>query len=281
MCRAFSTALLFAAIVSFNFPVAAQTATRSPKAASKQPELLATLEHHLGWGGNFSRGPRVGVYADGSVIFAKRAADATEATYYRGLLNLDEFQQVDRALQAAYATMNKDIHLAPGWNDLPEITLAVRFLKQPKTISVTGFQLEGHFAPPKTDKKKRPDPLPPAIDRAAKMLMYLDPANAEKWQAELFEIRLTISLHEIPESVQTWPADWPNLKAKTTAETRYGRRGEPEYSILLTAAEHQRFLEFAKENSYFAINGKTLSAYHWRPVLPDSLRWRQYQAIQK
>lgn len=280
MCRT----LLFTAVAVLALvnPVSAQTG-RAAKSNHKQPELFATIEHGIGWGGLFSRGPRVAVYRDGSVIFAKRPAGAREATYYQATLTADEFQQVDRALRMAFDVMTKDIHLAPGWQDLPEITLAARFGNQNRVVRVTGFDLAGHFSPPKTDKKKRPDLLPIAIDRGAKILLYLDPSNAQLWQPELFEVKLTSSLHEVPPVIHDWPKEWPDLKAKTTAETRYGRRGEPEYSVLLTAEEHQQFLQLTKQdaNSYFSINGKTLSAYHWLPVLPDSFRWRQYRAVKK
>lgn len=245
--------------------------------APQQPELFATIDHSEGWGTLFSRGPRVAVYRDGTVIFAKRAVGVTEATYYRGTLTADEFRQVDSTLQTSYVAMNKDIHLAPGWHDLPLVTLSVLYLNKAKTVTVNGFRLEGHISTPAADKKKRPDPLPPQIDRGAKILLYLDPANAQPWQPELYEIKLSTSMHEIPEKVNDWPAEWPNLKSKSTTETRYGRRDEPEYSIVLTAAEHVRFLELEKASRYFKMNRQTLFAYHWLPVLPNSPRWRSHQ----
>lgn len=272
--------LFLAAFLGIAYPVTAQSNRAAPRGANKtppQPELFATIDHGVGWGALFSRGPRVAVYRDGSVIFAKRAEGNSEATYHRGTLTADEFRQVDATLQASYAVMNKDIHLAPGWHDLPHVTLSVLYLNKPKTVRVEGFSLEKHFAPPATDKKKRPDHLPLQIDRGAKILIYLDPANAQPWQPELYEIKLSTSMHEIPKNVQKWPEEWPHLKSKSTSETRYGRRGEQEYSILLTAAEHTRFLELEKSSHYFNISGQTLLAYHWLPVLPDSPRWRVYQ----
>lgn len=245
--------------------------------APPQAELFATIDHSEGWGTLFSRGPRVAVYRDGTVIFAKRGEGDAEATYYRGTLTTDEFRQVDATLQGSYAVMDKDIHLAPGWHDLPQVTLSVRYLNKPKTVTVEGFRLEGHFTPPDTDKKKRPDRLPLQIDRGAKILMYLDLANAQPWQPELYEIKLSASMHEIPPTVHDWPAKWPDLKSKSTAETRYGRRDEREYSVVLLPAEHAGFLELEKESRYFKINGQTLAAYHWLPVMPDSPRWRAYQ----
>jgi hypothetical protein len=276
----FSSAFCWLVILCSVASSFAQTSRAPQRANGKAPphvELFATLEHSEGWGTLYSRGPRVAVYRDGSVILAKRTEGETEAKYFRGQLTAGEFQQVDSALQRSYAVMDKDIHLAPGWHDLPQITLSARFLNRPKTVTVEGFRLDGHFAPPKTDKKKRPDALPIEIDRAAKMLTYLDPANAQPWQPELYEVKLSTSMHEIPEKVHDWPATWPDLKSKSTAETRYGRRDEPEYSIVLTGAEHSRFLELERTSRYFKINDQSLMAYHWLPVFPDSLRWRAHQ----
>jgi hypothetical protein len=274
--------LFLAAVLGSTYSLSAQANRAISRTASKaiappQPELFATVDHNTGWGGLFSRGPRVAVYRDGSVIFAKRTEGESEATYYRGTLTIDELWQVDAKLQASYAVMNKDIHLAPGWHDLPRVTLSVLYLNKPKTITVEGFALGGHFSPPATDKKKRPDHLPLQIDRGAKILMYLDPANSQPWKPELYEVKLSTSMHEIPETVQKWPAEWPDLKSKSTTETRYGRREEREYSIVLPASEHARYLDLEKSSRYFSINGQTLLAYHWLPVLPDSPRWRQYQ----
>ena len=274
-------ALLSAAVANSSQTVFSQTrqAQRANLAGQKPPELIATISHSLGWGAVYSRGPRVGVYRDGTVIFAKRVEEAAEASYFRAALSLDEFQQVEAALVRSYAAMDKDIHLAPGWHDLPSITLAIRSGNESKAVTVEGFRLQGHYAPPATDKRKRPDRLPKEIDRAAKMLLYLDPANVRPWEPEFFELRLTTQMNEVPERIHPWPQEWPDLKSRLALQLNRGRRDAQEFSLVLTSAEHARFLELEETSRYFQTAGKTWSAHFWLPLLPDSERLRQYQAV--
>src|SRR5690349_3048452 len=102
-------------------------------------ELVATIDQGIGFGGRFSRGPRVTLYRDGTIIFAKRPPRGGEAAYFVARLSAEQVAQLATMLKEVSIVVDKDLDLAPGWHDLPEVTLSLYADGKTKSITVYGY----------------------------------------------------------------------------------------------------------------------------------------------
>lgn len=240
-------------------------------------ELLATVDQGIGFGGRFSRGPRVALYRDGTVIFAKRPADNDEAaTYFSATLSAKKVEQLVATLKKARQVVDKDLDLAPGWHDLPHVTLSFYVDGKVKSITAYGYAPDGYDGPAAAvPSDKKPDVLPAEFDHAVRSLVEIDPDEPRKWQPELVEIKLSSGLASRPQSVHEWPEKWPRIESKTTIKIDPGH-----YSVILPGNALAQFVKLHRESYYFRIGDQVWMAYYWEPILPGTERWRSFRDAQ-
>jgi hypothetical protein len=217
--------------------------------------------------------PRVAIYENGDVIFAKKVND--RLAYHQVTLDKDQLEKVREHLKPVLAL--KD--LKPGYNirpnatDQPQAMFYLRDGDREVATSVYGLMAAGTELPGFTEFPGGPKPtIPPdALLKLHKWLCELDYPNSKEWTPKYVEVMLWDYSYAPGASIQ-WPKDWPALKSD-----RAIKRGDS-YSIFLDGSLLPKLREFlatqAKEKGAVEIDGKKMAA-SYRFTFPGERGWRK------
>jgi hypothetical protein len=239
---------------------------------AKPLELLVTVDQGIGFGGMFSRGPRLAIYRDNTIIYAKQVKKGESPVYFIGKLPRDEARDLSPKLKALRDLGKQELDLAPGWHDLPHMKVSHFFDPEGPVVQyVYGYAPTGYDGPAASsgEARKRPDKLPPEFDAAAQALIALDPDGAKQWQPDLIEVQLVPQKRSKNREITTWPAAWPNIDDKTTTQ------GSGVASLVVPGSDQARVQELYGEP--VLIGESVWAIARWEPMLPGTERWTAYQ----
>jgi len=216
--------------------------------------------------------PRVAIYENGDVIFAKKVND--RLAYHHVTLDKDQLAKVRNQLKPVLAL--KD--LKPGYNirpnatDQPEAMFYLRDAEREVATSVYGLMASGTTLPAYTEFPGGPKATAPPDEllKLHKWLCKLDYPDSKEWTPKYVEVMLW-DYSYAPEASIQWPQDWPSLNSD-----RAIKRGDS-YSIFLDGAllpKLREFLASQKEKGAVEIEGKKMAA-SYRFTFPGERAWRK------
>jgi hypothetical protein len=237
-------------------------AAAAPFDPFKGPTPLAVLIEHPP--SEVSDGPRVAVYADGDVIFIRKAG--RRSVYHKANLGPTALRALTDSWQPLLngSRMDKNYSISTWTHDGSTII----FLQGARRMVVTGVygltcerQSQGGFA--------HPEKAPPAdLVEVHKRLCAIDAAEAKEWVPPFVEVTLwdyssasEVSIH--------WPKAWPGLKSDRA------KRRVDGYSIFLDGTllpELRTFLATQREKGAVEIAGKKWEA-SYRHTFPNEPVW--------
>lgn len=215
--------------------------------------------------------PRVAIYENGEVIFARQADGGSS---YRHLqLDKGELEKVRAKLQPVLALgdLKPEYDIQPGWTDQPIAQFYLRDGQREMATSVYGLT-PGRQAPAFTQPRGGPaQTMPPAgLLELHRWLCELDFTRSEEWTPRYIEVMFW-DYSYAPDASIHWPKNWPSLTSD-----RAIRRGDS-YSVFLDAALLPKLRDFlATENKKGAveIDGKKMAA-SYRYAFPGERTWRK------
>jgi hypothetical protein len=216
--------------------------------------------------------PRVAIYENGDVIFAKTVND--RLVYYYVTLDKNELEKVREQLKPVLALQD----LKPGYNirpnatDLPEAMFYLQHGEREVATLVYGLMAPGTKLPAYTafpDAPKATVP-PDELLKFHKWLCELEHAKSEEWTPKNVEVMLS-DYSYAPEASIQWPKDWPSLNSD-----RAIKRGNS-YSIFLDGSllpKLREFLATQKPRGAVEVEGQKMSA-SYRFTFPGERAWRK------
>jgi hypothetical protein len=216
--------------------------------------------------------PRVAIYENGDVIFAKKVND--RFAYHHVTLDKNELAKVREQFKPVIAlkALKPGYNIRPNVTDQPEAAFYFRDGEREVATSVYGLMAAGTKLPAFTEFPKGPEATVPPDEllKLHKWLCELDYPNSKEWTPKYVEVMLWDYSYAPEPSIQ-WPKDWPTLKSDRTI-----KRGDS-YSIFLDGsllAKLREFLATQKEKGAVEIEGKKMAA-SYRFTFPGERAWRK------
>jgi len=221
--------------------------------------------------------PRVAVYENGDVIFAKAVED--RLMYHHTRLNYEKLNEVRARLKPVLALdhLERWYDVAPNVTDMPQARFYIRDGDRKTATSVYGLMAPKTRLPAYTEFSDETKPsLPPEeLLKLHKWLCELDYPESEEWTPRYVEIMLWEYSYAPDTSIQ-WPANWPKLDSE-----RAFKRGD-QYSVFLDGSllpEIRGFLAKRKEKGTIEAGGGKW-AMSYRFTFPQEPTWHEALAFE-
>jgi hypothetical protein len=216
--------------------------------------------------------PRVAVYDDGEVIFAKQQNQRMQ--YYQLTLDATSFKTM-RAQVSALLSMTdlKHSYELVRVTDQPEAKFYLSDKKRELVTSVYGLSSTGNSVSVSGDAKKAG--VPRELLDFYQWLLGLDSSQRKVWTPKYVEVMLWDYSYAPQPSIK-WPRDWPSLDSDRTV-----KRGEA-YSIFLDGRLQPQlaaFLATRSEKGAVEVSGKKMAA-DYRYTFPGEPTWRKAFSVQ-
>lgn len=216
--------------------------------------------------------PRVAIYENGDVIFAKKVNDGL--AYHHVTLDKDQLGKVSEQLKPVLAlkALKRRYNIRPNATDQPEAMFYLRDGDREVATSVYGLMAAGTELPGYTEFPGGPKATVPPDEllKLHKWLCELDYQDSKQWTPKYVEVMLWDYSHAPEASIQ-WPRDWPSLNSD-----RAIKRGDS-YSIFLDGSllpKLREFLATQKEKGAVEIEGRKMAA-SYRFTFPGERAWRK------
>ena len=214
--------------------------------------------------------PRVAVYEDGTVVFAKKTRDGVR--YYHKQLSKVEQSDLTKRLGPVLALkgLRHFYNLRPNVTDQPEAMFYVRDGARELATCVYGLMMTDTTLPAYTEfpTDRKPDDVPKELLDLHKFLCSVDYSDSKEWLPKYVEV-MSWPYEYAPDASIIWPKGWPGIGSE-----RSMKRGDS-YSIFLDGGllpELRKFLKTCKEKGAVEIGGKKWAAA-FRPVFPSEPVW--------
>jgi hypothetical protein len=216
--------------------------------------------------------PRVAIYENGDVIFAK---DVNGRSGYRHVtLDKRELDEVREHMKPVLALKHLKPHydIRPGVTDQPIAMFYFSDGGREAVTSVYGLMAAGAKLPAYSQPANGPKAIfpPDELLKLHKWLCELDYANSKEWIPKYVEVMLW-DYSYAPEASIQWPKAWPALHSD-----RALKRGDS-YSIFLDGAllpELREFLATRNERGAVEVEGHKMAA-SYRFTFPGEPAWRR------
>ena len=166
--------------------------------------------------------PRVAVYEDGEIIYARKLNNRLD--YFHLKLNEEAFAEVRKKLEPVLALkeLKPAFDMVPRVTDQPRAMFYLRDGEREATTTVYGLLDSGTRQTPYTSLPDAPMPdVPPdELLTLHRWLCELDFADAEEWVPKYVEVLLW-GYSYAPDPSINWPKQWPSLTSE-----RVVRRGK-------------------------------------------------------
>jgi hypothetical protein len=216
--------------------------------------------------------PRVAIYEDGEVVYAKAASH--ELAYYHVALDKHELHKIQEHLRPVLALkdLKPSYDIARGVTDQPEAMFYLRDAEREVATTVYGLTLKGTKLPAYAEFHSDQGAVVPPNEllKLHQWLSELDFPNRKEWSPKYVEVMLW-DYSYAPEASIHWPKDWPSLSSE-----RAVKRGE-DYSIFLNGAllpKLRDFLASRNERGAVELAGKKWAAAY-RCTFPSEPVWRK------
>ena len=210
--------------------------------------------------------PRVAVYENGDVVFAKKIGDAY--AYHTAKLSPAQLKEMEERWLSVFAAAPK-----PGGYDVSYATdqsTAVFYLHHDEktfATSVYGWDCRGGTpAPADLKPEERP---PAALKELHGTFCGFDVADSKEWVPKYLEVMLW-DYSYAPEPSVAWPKKWPGLESE-----RALKRGDAR-SIFLDGSQLsdlKAFLKDRREKGAVELGGRKW-AVDFRYTFPSEPMWR-------
>jgi hypothetical protein len=215
--------------------------------------------------------PRVAIYENGDVIFAKKVND--RLAYHYVSLDRDQLAKVREQLKPVFTLkdLKPEYNIRRNVTDQPEAMFYFRDGEREVVTSVYGLMVAGTKLPAYTEFPGGPKATAPPDEllKIHKWLYDLDYASSKEWTPKYVEVMLWDYSYAPDTSIQ-WPKDWPSLNS----DRAFGR-GDSSFSIFLDGTllpKLRDFLNTRKEKSAVMIEGKKMAA-SYRLAFPSEPVW--------
>jgi hypothetical protein len=249
----------------------------APRAVEEFPHKIIASLREMGPLNPFSHGPRVLVYADRKIIYAKKTKSDAIVEYFAGTLTEEQFASLCESIRPSkdFLKLNTHLDLFPKDPLSPTTTLMVGIDGMCKVVCVTGYKpgMPGPFRS-SPGARSAPNHGLHEFDRVATALVAVDPPDANRWQPELVTL-LGVEVKGKGAIIQDWPLTWNNLRSPTTMHLDIGN-GTINYYVFLPSEKLPEYTRLIEAGELFRINGKVCAFGTCEPVFPGSHRWNHY-----
>jgi hypothetical protein len=216
--------------------------------------------------------PRVAVYENGDVIFAKWVND--RLIYHYVSLDKDGLEKVHGRIKPVLELqeLKPRYDVRPNVTDQPEAMFYFRDGDREIATSVYGLMAARTKLPAYTElpNGSKPTIPPDELLKLHKWLCNIDYPNSKEWIPKYVEVILW-DYSYAPEASIHWPKEWPSLNSERTQ-----KRGNS-YSIFMDGSFHtnvREFLATRKGRGAVEIEGKKMSA-SYRFTFPGERAWHK------
>lgn len=211
-----------------------------------------------------SDSPSFALYADGLVIFVRRAQDGKHE-YASVVLSAEERDALVSSLPVKQFFGLERHYETTGITDQPTTTVILWDKDQLKSVSVYGGLR-------RTDNDRK-EGAPAAFIETYEKLKSFRSARAVKWMPE--KVEMMIWPYETAGDAMTWPKAWPDTNHPETKKRGDGQ-DRIAYSIYLTQPQYATLLKRIERDSESAllINGRKW-AFSFRFPFPSEEDWRK------
>lgn len=257
-------------VIGISLIAAVPSAVAAPFEPFAGPRPLAVLIEQDPWlmviG---SDTPRVAIYEDGDVVFAKKTGERSYA-YHHAKLSAAELGKLAQGWEPMVKRggSGKRYDLS-GATDQPTAALYLATSGGAWAASVYGLSCRRAKPPAPTNPKGEEAP-PPELYAVHQMLCGIDYPASREWQPKYVEVMLWDYSYAPNASVQ-WPKAWPGLSSP-----RALKRGDS-YSIFLNGRDIPALITFVasvKERGAVELGGKKWSIAY-RYTFPGEPIWRK------
>jgi hypothetical protein len=209
--------------------------------------------------------PRVAIYENGDVIFAKKVGETY--AYHTVRLSPAQLQELEARWQSVFSvTPPKNGYDVSGATDQATASFYLRHGEQTFQTHVYGWSCRGGVnAPAQLKPEERP---PAALADAHKTFCSMDFPESKEWAPKYVEVMLW-DYSYAPEQSIVWPKKWPDLKSE-----RALKRGEA-WSIFLDGSQLDDLHAFLRERANkgaVELGGKKWAA-DFRYTFPSEPMW--------
>lgn len=220
--------------------------------------------------------PRVAIYEDGTVIFAKRVDK--RLAYHRGTLDKAGLKKVREQIDAVLSRsdVRASYNIRPNATDQSEAKFYLSDGRKQMTTTVYGLmapntELPGYTQFPRGTKARIP---PRQVFALHRWICSLDIADSKEWTPSYVEVMFWDDSPEASETTD-WPKGWPALDSP-----RAVKRGD-QYSVFLDGSSLPEFRKFRESRpGRVAISGKKMSM-SYRLAFPSEPIWQEAFAERK
>ena len=216
--------------------------------------------------------PRVAIYENGDVIFAKGTGG--NLNYHYVALGKQQLEDVRAQLKPVMALkeLKSSYNLRPNASDQPEAKFYFRDGERAVVTSVYGLMVRDTKLPGYTEfpPSSTPTAPPGELIKLHTWLCELDFSNSAEWTPRYLQV-LFWSYSYAPEASIHWPNDWPSLNSD-----RAIKHGDL-HSVFLDGSMLSKLREFLatrRERGAVEIAGKKMTA-SYRFVFPGEREWRK------
>lgn len=211
--------------------------------------------------------PRVAVYENGDIVFARISAGGM--SYRRAQLDRRRLAELRSRLHAVTELkgLSARYDLQPGATGLPETRFYLRDAGRETAVAVHGWR---DPPAPAAKTKEAVVRVPPALAKLRDWFRGVDIPDAQAWNPKYVEVMLWPNPEASDESI-VWPPEWPSLRS-----TRAMTRGQM-VSIYLDGSALpalRDFLATQRPKGAVLIGGRKM-AVDFRYVFPSEPIWRK------
>ena len=217
--------------------------------------------------------PRVAIYENGEVIFAKRVNG--RLVYHRVLLDSAGLESVRKQIKPLFGLkgLKPRYNIRPNVTDQPEAMFFLRDGDRKIATSVYGLVVAGTRLPAYTQFPggDKPTVLPDELLELHKWFAEIDYPDSREWVPKYVEVMFWDYAYAPDTSIQ-WPKEWPTLNSD-----RMRKRGSDLYSIFLDGhllPDLRKFLATRKEKGAVEIAGRKMAVSYRFTFLGERV-WRK------
>lgn len=213
--------------------------------------------------------PRVAVYENGDVVFAKKTGEMSYAYHHVKLTQAEVGALAETWAALAARPLTTKHFMLSAATDQP--TAALYFANATQVWAASVYGLSCRYAAPPAPMNPKGDAAPPAeLFSVHKALCALDYPASREWRPRYVEVMLW-DYSYAPQPSVIWPKEWPGLNSP-----RAMKRGDA-YSIFLDGSELPRLRAFAatqKEKGAVELGAKKW-ALAYRYTFANEPVWRK------